>query len=190
MRKLRTLSVVSFLIGSTAALAAPDATQLAVWANEAIVATYSYNYKDYLTRQSEIAHYFSADGWTAYSTALNASQLPETIQKNAYFVSAVAALPPEIKATGSNQWQASMPLLVIYKNPQYQQKQILQVTINFSAAPVGQGVRGLAINGLQSKVTQPPCECQTPSPQDNSSTKTSDVQQLPNVKQAGAVKGQ
>jgi hypothetical protein len=145
---------------STASFAVPDNTQLAVWANEAIVATYSYDYKNFLLRQKEIAKYFTAQGWIAYSTALNAAKLPETVQKNSYFVSAVATLPPEIKVINSTQWQATMPLLVLYKNPQYQQTQQLLITIHFIPAPAGQGVRGLAIASLQAKVIEAPCKCQ------------------------------
>ncbi|WP_232220283.1 hypothetical protein [Legionella tunisiensis] len=58
------------------------------------------------------------------------------------------------------QWQAVMPLLVVYRNPQYQQKQNLRVTINFNRAPSGQGVRGFAISSLQAQVITPPCQCQ------------------------------
>ncbi|WED42729.1 DotI/IcmL family type IV secretion protein [Legionella cardiaca] len=148
-----------FIFSAQSFAAAPDKTQLAVWANEAIVATYTFDYQNFLARQKEIAKYFSAAGWTAYSTALNASKLPETVKNNSYFVSAVATLPPEIKTINATQWQAIMPILVLYKNPQYQQKQNLLVTINFVPAPAGQGVRGLSIVSLQSKVTQPPCEC-------------------------------
>ena len=136
-----------------------DNTQLAVWANEAIVATYTYNYQNFLTRQKEIGFYFTAQGWMAYSKALNDSKLPETVKKNAYYVSAVATMPPQIKALRNNYWQAIMPLLVVYKNPQYQQKQTLEVTIEFTTAPSGQGVRGLAINSLQATVTKPACQC-------------------------------
>ncbi len=146
--------------------ATPDKTQLAVWANEAIVATHTYQYQNFLSRQKEIAQYFSAKAWIAYSKALNDSKLPESIQKNAYNVSAVATSPPEIKTLANNQWQAIMPLLVVYKNPQYQQKQTLEVTLDFTVAPSGQGVRGLIINGFQAKVIKPACQC----PPDNSTT--------------------
>lgn len=180
MRNIKNIKASLLLLWSSSLLAAPDATQLAVWANEAIVATYTYDYKDYLPRQRSIAKYFTAAGWTAYSTALNASGLPAMVAKNAYFVSSVATMPPEVKAINDTQWQATMPLLVIYKNPQYQQKQTLQVTINFSEAPAGQGVRGLAINNLQAKVSQPPCECQPPLP-DSTVKPTSDGQQSPDA---------
>lgn len=178
MRTIKNLKAILLVLWSSSLLAAPDNTQLAVWANEAIVATYTYDYKNYLPRQREIAKYFSAAGWTAYSTALNSSGLPVTVEKNAYFVSAVATMPPEVKVINETQWQATMPVLVIYKNPQYQQKQTLLVTINFSQAPAGQGVRGLAINNLQAKVSQPACECQPPLP-NNTTTNTNGELLLP-----------
>ena len=134
-------------------------TQLAVWANEAIITTYTYNYQNFVNRQKEIAFYFTAQGWIAYSNALIASKLPETIQKNAYDVSAVATMPPQIKVLHDNYWQAVMPILVVYKNPQYIQKQTLEVTLEFTLAPTGQGVRGLAIASLQAKVVKPFCQC-------------------------------
>ncbi|STX27647.1 IcmL/DotI homolog [Legionella beliardensis] len=157
MRQLIKLTQVLLLVCPLLSYA--DDTQLAVWANEAIVATYTYSYSNFIQRQRDIARYFTAQGWTAYSNALNASKLPEAIMKNNYFVSAVATMPPAVKSLGQGQWQATMPVLVVYKNPQYQQKQTLEVTINFNQAPSGQGVRGLAINSLKAKVIEPPCEC-------------------------------
>lgn len=136
-----------------------DNTQLAVWANEAIITTYTYNAQNYINRQKEIAFYFTAQGWIAYSNALIASKLPETVQKNAYDVSAVATMPPQIKVLHDNYWQAVMPVLVVYKNPQIIQKQTLEVTIEFTTAPTGQGVRGLAMASLQAKVVTPSCQC-------------------------------
>lgn len=138
---------------------APDTTQLEVWANEAIIATYTYSYDNFLGRQKEIARYFTADGWTAYSAALTASKLPEAVQTNKYHVSAVATLPPVIKALEPGKWEAKMPILVIYQNPQYQQKQDLDVTIQFSQTSSGSGVRGFSINNLQAKTGKPPCVC-------------------------------
>lgn len=152
-------ALILLLIASCNAYAAPDKTQLSVWANEAIVATYTNDYKNYLQEQKRIAKYFTSSGWITYSKALNDSKLPESIQKNQYVVSAVALLPPEIKSLDSTHWRATMPVLVVYKNPQYQQRQTLEVVLDFSEAPADQGVRGLSINSLQAKVTEPPCQC-------------------------------
>ncbi len=153
------LSGLIFFIFSQLGYAAPDRTQIAVWANEAIIATYTFNYKTYLQQQKDIAKYFTSDGWIAYSKALNASKLPEAVQKNSYDVTAVATQPPKIITFDPTHWQAIMPILVMYQNPQYQQRQNLKVVIRFSTAPAGQGVRGLSITSLQSTVTEPPCQC-------------------------------
>ena len=142
-----------------AALVAPDETRLAVWANEAIVATYTFNHQNFLARQKEIARYFTSTGWINYSNALQNSKLPESVQQNLYFVSAVATLPPTIKTINDHQWQAIMPLLVMYKNPQFQQKQTLSITLDFQTAPRGEGVRGLEVVNLNARVAEPPCEC-------------------------------
>ena len=139
--------------------AAPDRTQLAVWANEAIIATYTFNYKTYTEQQKEIAKYFTSDGWIAYTKALNASKLPDAVQKNLYDVTAVATQPPKLIFFDATHWQAIMTILVLYENPQYQQRQNLKVVLNFSEAPAGQGVRGMSITSLQSTATTPPCQC-------------------------------
>lgn len=155
------LFIVGFLslFLSLQAQSAPDNAQRAVWVNEAIVATYTFNYKDFMTRQKEIAKYFTAQGWINYSKALQESKLPESIEKNAYAVSAVATMPPEIKALKDGQWQADMPVLVVYTNPDYKQKQTLNIMITFIEAPAGTGVRGFAITNLQAKIAQPACKC-------------------------------
>lgn len=139
--------------------ASPDQAPLSVWVNEAIVANYSYSYKNYLEDQRKIAKYYTAAGWIAYSKALNASKLPETVQKNLYYVSAVATQPPVITNIDSTHWKAIMDLLVLYQNPQYQQRQYLQVTLYFMVAPAGQGVRGYSITSLQATESKPPCKC-------------------------------
>lgn len=140
------------------AFATIEDTERAVWVNEAIVATYTYDYKNYLAEQKAIAVYFTAKGWISYSKALNDSKLPEAVLKNAYSVSAVATLPPTIKMLHENYWHAEMPLLVVYKNPQSQQKQHLLVNIEFTTTPSGQGVRGLALTSLQAtEIKDPKC---------------------------------
>ncbi len=95
-------------------IAAQTPTELSVWVNEAIVATYTYNYQNELTRQKEIAHYFTSTGWINYTKALTESKLPTAVKKNAYSVSAVATMPPIIKSLHQNYWQAMMPVLVVY----------------------------------------------------------------------------
>lgn len=160
-----------FLALASATCTAADRTQLVVWANEAIVATYTYNYKTFEQDQKQIAHYFTADGWLKYSKALNASKLPDAVQKNAYDVSAVATQPPKLITLDPTHWAVTMPILVVYKNPQYQQQQHLNVVISFSTAPEGLGVRGFNISSLQATLAQPPCQC-VPEAENDANVKT------------------
>ncbi|MBA2657475.1 MAG: DotI/IcmL/TraM family protein [Tatlockia sp.] len=161
------LALVLIGVSFSVHAARADETALAVWANEAIVATYSFDYKNFMQRQQEIAKYFTAKGWTDYSKVFLESKIPEAVQANSYFVSAVATHPPIIITKDSTHWQARMPLLVVYQNPQYQQKQTLEVTINFSEAPAGQGIRNFAITSLESKAIKPSCKCDIVQPLDS-----------------------
>ncbi|USQ13558.1 DotI/IcmL family type IV secretion protein [Legionella lytica] len=151
--------VAALALGSPLVYAGPDLAPLIVWVNEAVVATNTYSYKNYLQDQKQIAKYFTADAWIAYNKALNTSQLPEAVQKNLYYVSAIPTEPPVITPIDATHWKAVTNLLVVYQNPQYQQHQTLKVTVNFGVAPSGQGVRGYSITNLQAVTAKPPCQC-------------------------------
>lgn len=138
---------------------ATNNTELLVWANEAIVATYTFNYKTFTQDQKKIAQYFTTQGWIAFYKALNASKLPEAIQQNSYEVSSVATAPPQLNVLDQNHWTVTMPILVQYQNPQYKQQQHLKIVLGVTQATPGQGVRGYAITSLQSTATKPPCKC-------------------------------
>lgn len=154
----RILALVLLLAGDLVH-AAMDKAQMSVWVNEAIVQTYTYQYDDYLQRQKVFSQYFTAEGWIDYIKALNQSKLLDAVKKNKYKVSAVATMPPTITVSAPHHWKAVMPLLVRYKGPEYEQKQVLEVTLDFTEASSKQGVRGLAITSINVKKSSPPCPC-------------------------------
>jgi hypothetical protein len=156
------LAGILFFFLSQFGYATPDRIQLAVWVNEATTATYTFNYKNYMEQQREIAKYFTSEGWISYSKALDASKVPDVVKQNHYDVTAVATQPPKLVTLDPTHWQATLNILVVYQNPKYQQRQNLKVVLNFSEAPAGQGVRGLVISTLKSTPTQPPCQCPNP----------------------------
>ena len=156
---MRVFFVVLLSLCSLVLHAEPSPAALSVWANEAIVATYTYDYQHYLESQKKVAHYFTATGWIEYSKALINSKIMESVEKNKYFVSAVATSPPQISLFTTGVWKAQMPLLVVYRNPQFEQKQTLLVTIIFKQVGADMGVRGLAIDRLLSEVKVPACSC-------------------------------
>ncbi|MDP3704857.1 MAG: DotI/IcmL family type IV secretion protein [Legionellaceae bacterium] len=151
-------SIMAWCLATIPASAKSSAVELAVWVNEAIISTYTFDYEHFIPQEKEIAKYFTSEGWVNYSNALQESKLPTSIQTNSYYVSAVATMPPTIKTIQNKGWEATMPILVIYKNPAYKQKQSLLITVNFIKTTT-QGVRGYAITSLKSAIITPPCRC-------------------------------
>lgn len=156
---LRWVYGLIFFFISEQVLAQVDPIALSVWANEAIVATYTYNYNNFMQRQQAIAQYFTAKGWLNYNKAFEASKLLESIQKNRYEVQAVATGVPSLRQVAPLYWEATMPILVVYQNPQYQQKQELKVSVQIVQTNSGEGVRGFALNSLNAVEQAPPCRC-------------------------------
>lgn len=146
------------LICANVAKAEPSKAKLTVWVSEAVVTTYTFDHKDFLKQQKQIAKYFTAEGWINFSKALKDSKIPEDVKKNSYYVTAVPTMTPEIKKLSGNEWQAVISVLVIYKNPSYKQKQNLKVTVEFVQTEK-EGVNGFAISRIRTIVTEPPCRC-------------------------------
>lgn len=168
------LTLLLTIMASTA-FGANDTLKLSVWANEAIVSAYSYNYNNLIARQKETARYFTSNAWIKYSQAQLKSGLMNSVKKNYYNVSAVATMPPTVKDKGTVQgqqtWEITMPILAVYKNPQYQQKQYLSVTLMVIKQATGE--RGLAITQFISKQLQAPkCDPDNSTPTDTTKTNT------------------
>ncbi len=141
-------------------LAAASETALYLWANEVIVTAYTLSANNILARQKDLAKYFTTKAWIEYTKAVQTAKLSDSIQKNNYTVSAVALLPPTIQVLHEGvEWQATMPLLVLYKNKDYQQKQTLEVVVTMVKAQANEGVRGLAATSFTTTTTAAPCNC-------------------------------
>lgn len=150
---------IGWLLYATQALAFND-VELSIWSNEVIVSAYTLSADTLLASQKSLARYFTNTAWVDYTKALQTSKLNDAIQKNNYTVSAVALLPPTVKTLREGiEWQATMPLLVLYKNNDYQQKQTLEVVITFVKAKANEGVRGLAITSFNTTISTAPCRC-------------------------------
>jgi len=166
MSKLKQIIYSTFAVTLTIITLPANAltqAQLVVWTNEAIITAYTYDYKTIIPSQKATAKYFTAKAWFNYSQALLKSGLLDAVKKNKYTVSAVPTMPPQIKplkpVKGERTWQAEMPILAVYKNPQYQQKQYLNVKLVIQATGTNGGTRGLAITNFQAtKRPAPKCE--------------------------------
>lgn len=135
MRRILLLSTLIFLTSTTLAqVKAPKSdVDVKVFANTAIVSIYDFNAENILARQKDSAKRFSASGWIAFSKAFTSSQLLEMVKKHHYDVSSVAMRPPKITSQGLSagryQWMVTMPTMVVFKNPSYQQVQYLNVSL-------------------------------------------------------------
>ena len=146
------------------AFAEPAKGALSVWVSEAVISAYTFSDKTLIEDQRLLAKYFSAQGWINFSKALDSAKLKDSVLQNHYSVSALADAPPEIqKLSDRNEWQATMPITVFYKNPEHQQKQNLSVSITFGPVSGDAGVRGFAISSFESKISSDFCICQNAS---------------------------
>ena len=159
MMNNRLLCFLLFVVFNQQALALNENIVRSIWANYVIISTYTLSPSQLIAQQKEIAKFFTAKAWINYTRALASSKFINTIKNNQYQVSAVSMRSPEIKSLTADQWQAEMPVMVWYKNPQYQQKQTLNVTITFKKATANEGAEGYAITSFQSKVIEPLCQC-------------------------------
>lgn len=130
-------------------------TKLSVWANEAIVETYTYSFKDQRARFKSIAKLYTAKGWKSFLDAVESSKLVDTINQYKYSVRAVALAPPSIKNNPKSgkvkSWLISMPTLVYFDNPTQPQRQYLDVNLTVDYAP-SRGERPFAINRFVAKL--------------------------------------
>ncbi len=132
-------------------LAKPNMTrvQIRVWANEAAVSTYSYDFLNYQKQLENASDYFSPKAWKVFMQALNKSHNLDAIRKNKMAVSAVAQGAVVIKnqkvKNGVYSWQVTLPLLVTYANQRQTVNQPLTLDMLIERMPPYIGTRGVAI---------------------------------------------
>ena len=131
------------------ALTLPPVSDVAisVWANEAIVSVYHYDYSNYQDNLKQAAHYFTSEGWEAFADALSNAKLLQTVKDNKLMVTAVALQPPTMtkhtQANGQLAWMVRMPILVHFESKKVHKQQRLLITLIIVRQQGG--VRGLAI---------------------------------------------
>jgi intracellular multiplication protein IcmL len=107
--------------------------ELLQWANEAVVAAYTYNFVNYREELQDTSQYFTPDGWTQFQTGLKASRNLETVIARKMVVSATATGAPSITdqgiLNGRYAWRIKIPLLATYENNNERIQQPVTVNI-------------------------------------------------------------
>lgn len=126
-----------------------SSTKLLVWANEAAVSAFSYNFVNYKQALQKTSDYFTPAGWNSFKTALDKSKNLDTVVQKKLVVSAVADGSPMIVHEGvvnnTYSWKVQMPLLVTYQSAYENSKQHLLTTMVITRVPTSVRPKGIAI---------------------------------------------
>lgn len=133
------------------ALNAPNQSDSAVlqWANQAAIATFSYNFVNYRTELVAASGFFTAEGWDQFISALGSSNNLDAVKAKKLVVSAVATSAPVIlqkgELNGRYAWRIQMPILVTYQSASEFSQQNLIVTMLVTRVDTLNSPRGIGI---------------------------------------------
>ncbi len=120
------------------------------WANQASIASFTYNFKNYQNELKNASRYFTRKGWGQFLEALKTSKSLQIVKDKKLIVSAVATRAPIIlkKATlnGVFSWRIQMPLLVTYQSASDFMKKNIIVTILVKRVSTLDTPRGVGIS--------------------------------------------
>ena len=134
------------------ALNAPNQSDSAIlqWANQAAIATFSYNFVNYRSELVASSGFFTAEGWDQFISALAASNNLDAVKSKKLVVSAVATMAPVILQkgilNGRYAWRIQMPMLVTYQSASEFSQQNLVVTMLVTRVDPLNFPRGIGIS--------------------------------------------
>jgi len=90
------------------------------WANQAAIASFTYNFVNFRDELQASSGFFTAEGWDQFLTALQQSNILDAVKAKKLIVSAVATRAPIILQKGILNgvyfWRVQMPILVTYQS--------------------------------------------------------------------------
>lgn len=119
------------------------------WANQAAIASYTYNFVNYSEELKAASIYYTSKGWQQFMTALEQSNNLATVQSKKLIVSAVATRAPIIlekgMLSGRYSWRVQMPVLVTYQSASEFTQQNIVVTMLITRISTIESPRGIGI---------------------------------------------
>jgi len=119
------------------------------WANQAAIASFTYNFVNYREELQASSGFFTAEGWQQFLDALEASNNLAAVQAKKLIVSAVATRAPIILQkgilNGSYSWRVQMPILVTYQSASEFTQQNNIVTMLITRVSTLNSPRGIGI---------------------------------------------
>jgi len=148
------LLTLSLFLAGCAATTKPVTSKdtMQAWANEALLATFTYDYAHYPQQLRRASHYYTTEGWKNYASALEASGNLQAIVNKKMIASAIPQGTPKVLSKAGTKaqaaWKIEIPMLLIYQNAHTNLKQSVIVTLVVLKTNGQSGVRGLAIDQL------------------------------------------
>lgn len=120
------------------------------WANQAAIASFTYNFVNYRDELQASSGFFTSEGWDQFLGALQQSNNLDAVKAKKLIVSAVATRAPIILQkgvlNGSYAWRVQMPLLVTYQSASEFTQQNNVVTMLITRISTLNSPRGIGIS--------------------------------------------
>ena len=134
------------------------------WAIRVAQATYSYNYVNFRSQLQSVERFYTNYGWTNYMKALQASNNLVALTNRRIIQTATVVDKPKVLARGilggAFAWRFSMPMLVTYWMPPYDDQSkfsnALEVTMIVQRQPILQSDHGLGVLQMIGSMAPPP----------------------------------
>lgn len=127
-------------------------TSVLQWANQAIIASFSYNFVSYRKELQAASEFYTAEGWQNFTQALTSSNNLEAVKAKKLIVSAVATQAPVILQkgvlNGRYSWRIQMPLLVTYQSASQFTQSHYMVTMLITRVSTLNNPRGIGISQI------------------------------------------
>ncbi|KTD50904.1 DotI/IcmL/TraM family protein [Legionella quateirensis] len=121
-----------------------------VWANEAAVSAFSYNFQNQKTQLQHLSSFFTEQGYSLFLKSLKESGNEKVVQSKKLIVSAVATRAPVILQKGLldgvYSWRVQIPLLITYQSRSEYVQQNSMVTMLIVRAPSLNLPRGIGVS--------------------------------------------
>ena len=124
--------------------------KIMLFSQNAAIAAFTYDYKNYQESLRTMQSYFTATGWNSFNKALTESNNLEVVQKEKLIVTAALngqaqVMQNQQSATGQT-WQADVPIIVTYKTEQNQiVQQDLTVKLSITTVSTNENANGIGI---------------------------------------------
>lgn len=120
------------------------------WANQAAIASYTYDFVSYRKELQVASEFYTAEGWQMFMDALVASNNLDAVKAKKLIVSAVATQAPVVLRkgilNGRYSWRIQMPILVTYQSASQFTQENYMMTMLIQRVSTLNNPRGIGIS--------------------------------------------